>query len=59
MNKIYTINPGQVLKPEQVEEVLEASKYPITFDEDCPELSPALQKSVKESIAHRNKLENA
>jgi hypothetical protein len=30
---------GSGLSPEQIAELDEAAKYPITFDEDCPELT--------------------
>ena len=35
----YTIKRGQKPTPEQIAEIREAAKYPITFDEDCPEMS--------------------
>jgi hypothetical protein len=30
---------GSGLTPEQIAEIREAAKYPIVFDEDCPELT--------------------
>ena len=41
--------------PEAFATVREASKRPIEFDEDCPELSPALQKAFKSAAAYRNR----
>ena len=38
MIKTFTIEPGQCPTEEQIKEVEEAKKYPITFDEDCEEL---------------------
>ncbi|HIU78462.1 MAG TPA: hypothetical protein IAB09_03450 [Candidatus Avilachnospira avicola] len=58
MIKTYTLNPGDKPTKEQIKEVEEAKKHPIVFDEDCPELSPALIKVYKDSaknIKHRKK----
>jgi hypothetical protein len=35
----HTHTAGSGLTPEQLAEIKEAEKYPITFDEDCPELT--------------------
>lgn len=35
----YTLRPGQQPTEKQIKEVIEASKHPITFDDDCPELT--------------------
>lgn len=59
MVKTFTINPGQKPTPEQLQEVENAKKYPIEFDEDCEELSPAMVKAFKASVAHRNRKKNA
>ena len=59
MVKTFTINPGQKPTPEQLQEVENAKKYPIEFDEDCEELSPAMVKAFKASVVHRNRKENA
>ncbi len=40
---------------EQLREVEEAKKHPIVFDEDCPEMSPAMIKAFQSSIANRNR----
>ena len=55
MVKTFTINPGQKPTPEQLQEVETAKKYPIEFDEDCEELSPAMVKAFKASVVHRNR----
>ena len=34
-----TINPGDPIPDEVIEEIDNMSKYPIVFDEDCPELT--------------------
>ena len=55
MTKTFTINKGQQPTEEQLNEVREAAKRPIVFDEDCPELSPALQKAFKSAVVCRNR----
>ncbi len=55
MTETFTINSGQKPTPEQLKEVEEAKKYPITFDEDCPELSPAMVKAFKSAVVQRNR----
>ena len=40
MIKRLAVTKGQEPTLEQLKEVEEAKKYPIEFDEDCPELSP-------------------
>ena len=59
MTKTYTINKGQCPTPEQLKEVEEAKKRPITFDEDCPELSPAMVKAFKSAVVQRNRRRDA
>ena len=36
MTKTFTIENGQKPTVEQLKEIEEAKKHPITFDEDCP-----------------------
>ena len=55
MIKKMTINPGQKPTEEQLKEVEDAKNYPIEFDEDCEELSPAMMKAFKSSIVQRNR----
>ena len=38
ITRVY-IKPGQKPTQEQIERIKEAAKRPITFDEDCPELT--------------------
>lgn len=59
MTETLTINKGQRPTEEQLKEVEEAKKYPITFDNDCPELSPAMMKAFKSAVIQRNKRKNA
>lgn len=59
MNKTFTIDKGQKPTNEQLQEVIEAGKQPIVFDEDSPELSPAMYKAFRSSVIQRNRKKNA
>lgn len=59
MTKTYIINKGQQPTDEQLKEVEEAQKYPIEFDEDCEELSPAMMKAFKCAVVQRNRRKEA
>ena len=55
MTKTFTIKDGQIPTQEQLEEVKAAAKREIQFDEDSPELSPAMFKAFKCSVSQRNR----
>ncbi|MCI8415457.1 MAG: hypothetical protein HFF00_07510 [Ruminiclostridium sp.] len=55
MTKTFTLKEGQKPAKEQLEEVREAAKREIQFDEDAPELSAAMYKAFKSSVAQRNR----
>jgi hypothetical protein len=57
MIRTYTIEPDQKITEEQIREIEEAKKSPITFDEDCPELSPAMMKAFKCAVRQRDRRE--
>ena len=59
MIKTFTIESGQSPTKEQLKEIEEAQKYPITFDEDCAELSPAMMKAFKSAVVQRNRKKKA
>ena len=59
MTKTFIIKKGQKPTEEQLQEVREAQKHPIVFDEDSPELSPAMYKAFKSSVIQRNRKKNA
>ena len=59
MIRTYTCNESQPLTSEQIREIDEAAKKPIVFDEDCPELSPAMYKASKASVLQRNRRKKA
>ena len=58
MTVTYTIKEGQKPTSEQIKEVEEASKRPIVFDEDCPELSPKMMKALECAARNRNRIVN-
>ena len=55
MTRTFTIKDGQTPTQEQLEEVKAAAKREIQFDDDSPELSPAMYKAFKCSAANRNR----
>ncbi len=59
MLKTLIIEKGQKPTEEQLKEVEEAKKYPIVFDEDCQELSPAMMKAFKSAVVQRNRKKKA
>jgi len=59
MTRTFIIDKGQKPTDEQLQEVIEAKKNPIVYDEDSPELSPAMYKAFKSSVIQRNRKKNA
>lgn len=55
MTRTFTIKDGQTPTKEQLDEVKAAAKREIQFDEDAPELSPAMFKAFQCSVAQRNR----
>lgn len=51
----YSTTPGEPLTEEQKDEIKEAKRHPITFDEDCQELSPTLMKMFRAAVRQRNR----
>lgn len=47
MVKTYIVKKGQKPTEEQIRAIKESKKHPITFDKDCEELSPAMQKAFR------------
>lgn len=45
-----TLNQNDVPTPEQLQEIENAKKIPITFDDDCPELTDEQMSNFKRSI---------
>ena len=55
MIRTFTIRDGQTPTKEQLEEIKAAAKREIQFDEEAPELSPAMFKAFRCSTAQRNR----
>ncbi len=55
MTRTFTIKDGQTPTKEQLDEVKAAAKREVQFDEDSPELSPAMMKAFKCSVSQRNR----
>ncbi|MCD7784628.1 MAG: hypothetical protein LUH18_03470 [Oscillospiraceae bacterium] len=55
MIKTVTLEELTPLTDEQRQEIRAAAEKPIVFDEDCPELSPAMVKAFQCSVAQRNR----
>lgn len=46
---------GQELTKEQIAEIEAAREKPIVYDEDCPELTPAMEKAFLLAARSRNR----
>ena len=55
MIRKYSTTPGEPLTEEQKDEIKEAKRHPITFDEDCQELSPAMMEMLRVAVRQRNR----
>ena len=55
MSGASVIENGHGLTEEQLREIKEAKKHPITFDEDCQELSPVIMKAFRGAVVQRNR----
>ena len=56
MKQIKTITLDRNKKPteEQIKQIEEATKREIVFDEDSPELTPAMEKAFRLAAKNRN-----
>ena len=59
MIRTYIIEEGQKPSDEQLREIEEAKRFPVTFDEDCEKLSPAMIKAFKSAVTMRNRKKDA
>lgn len=55
MIRKYNTTPGEPLTEEQRDEIKEAKRHPITFDDDCQELSPTMMKMLRVAVRQRNR----
>ncbi|MBQ2276737.1 MAG: hypothetical protein U0L23_01915 [Lachnospiraceae bacterium] len=54
MIKKVTLDRNQKPTEEQIKQINEAAKKEIHFDEDSPELTPAMEKAFKLAAKNRN-----
>ena len=54
--KTMVLSPDQKPSKEQLLEVQKAAQKPIVFDEDSPELSPAMLKQLKVAARNRDRI---
>lgn len=59
MTKTFSIKEGQKPTEEQLREVEIAAEKDIQYDEDSPELSPAMYKAFQCTVAKRNRTRRA
>ena len=59
MLKTFILNEGNKLTEEQRLEIKAAKEYPIEYDEDCPKLSPEMQKAFQCVVIQRNRRKRA
>lgn len=55
MTTIVKYEKGQKLTEEQVAEIEAAKEKPIVYDEDSPELTPAMEKAFMVAVKSRNR----
>ena len=54
-----TLSKDQKPTPEQVAQIREAMRHPITFDEDCPDLTPETYAAFQKAVVERNRRNQA
>ena len=54
MIKTATLNKNQKPTKEQIQQIRDAAKRPIVFDEDSPEMTPAMEKAFRLAAKNRN-----
>lgn len=54
MIRTVTLDRNQKPTEEQIRQIKEAAKKEITFDEDSPELTPAMEKAFRLAAKNRN-----
>lgn len=51
---LRTLTPEMRLTDEQIHMLEEAEKQPIAYEEDCPELTPAMAEAFRKAVKIRN-----
>lgn len=59
MIKAYSTEFRSEPTEEEIREAEDVVNHPIVFDEDCPELSPAMMKAFRSAVVQRNRRKNA
>ncbi len=54
MIRTVTLDKNQVPTEEQIKQIKEAAKREIVFDEDSPELTPAMEKAFRLAAKNHN-----
>ncbi len=54
MIRTVTLDRNQKPTEEQIKQIKEAAKREIVFDEDSPELTPAMEKAFRLAAKNRN-----
>lgn len=58
MIRTVTLDRNQKPTEEQIRQIEEAAKQEIVFDEDSPELTPAMEKAFRLAAKSRNRQKN-
>lgn len=58
MIRTVALDSNQKLTEEQIRQIEEAAKREIVFDEDSPELTPAMEKAFRLAAKNRNTQRN-
>ena len=53
---IRTLTPEMRLTESQIQMLEEAEKFPVTYEDDCPELTPAMIEAFKKAAQTRDLL---
>ncbi len=51
---IKTLTPEMSLSQEQISMLQEAGKYPIVYEDDCPELTPEMAEAFRKAAQARD-----
>jgi hypothetical protein len=51
-----TLSDDEKLTEEEINMIEDAKKYPITYDEDSPEMTPEMEKQFRVAVRMRNRL---
>ena len=58
MTRTVTLDRNRKPTEEQIKQIREAAKREIVFDEDSPELTPAMEKALRLAAKNRNTQRN-